>query len=83
VIKDYGRYALDQAVKLRLWIERSQHDPSYSVELTSEAIEGVVLQVLAKDLTRERDIGMKRKLEQAIRLHNLRMEEKGTVEDKA
>jgi hypothetical protein len=83
IIIDYSRHCLDQIRKLQIVIAQAEDDENYDVELTDAAIQGVTLQVLSKELSRERDIPLSRKLQQAVRIHNIRMDEENHPEDKA
>jgi hypothetical protein len=83
IMVDYGKYCLDQMNKLQIVIEQGKDDENYDVELTDAAVQEVTLQVLSKELGRERDIALTRKLQQAVRLHNIRMDEENRPEDKA
>jgi hypothetical protein len=80
---DYGKYCLDKANKIRLFIEKTSTRADYPVDLTDDAVQGVTLQILSKEMTRERELSFKRKLEQAVRLHNIHMDETDQPEHKA
>jgi hypothetical protein len=81
-MRDYGKFCIDQTFKLEKFIALRSNDDPYPIELTDRAVQEVTLQVLSKDLSRERDIPLKRKLEQAVRLHNIHMDETGRPRDK-
>jgi hypothetical protein len=56
---DYGKYCLDKANKIIHRKTSTRAD--YPVDLTDDAVQGVTLQILSKEMTRERTI-LQRKL---------------------
>lgn len=82
VMRNYAKFCIDQSFKLEKLIAMRSNDDRYPVELTDRCVQEVTIQVLSNDLKRQRDIPLRRKLEQAVRLHNVHMDETGRPEDK-